>query len=467
MALEIKLSQKLSQSLVMTPQLQQAIKLLQLGRYDYLDAIEKELLENPLLETVNDLPDTSENNSEPEPAAGGDDFRLAEPDGNYLDTYPGGDKGSSHGGDDDWGGVEGFSDGEKGLFEHLSEQLGEFEFSAAQGDVANYIIGNLDRNGYLSCAICEIAERCQVEEDEVRFVLKQVQELDPPGIAALNLQDCLLIQLRHQGLANTIAARIVEEYLELLAGQKFDKIARALSVTVEEVYGAVTLIRSLEPRPGREFSNDLPQYIVPDVYVKKVGDEYVISLNDDGIPRLRLRQGYERLLEAGSSDGSAGKSFFQEKLKSANWIMRSIEQRRATIYKVARSIMRVQRDFLENGVSGLKPLVLRDIAEEINMHESTVSRVTTNKYIHTPHGVYELKYFFSSGLRGGEGDVSSESVKERIRQLIEAEEKKKPLSDQALEAILCKEGIEIARRTVAKYREAMGIASSSQRKKVF
>ncbi|HQH27997.1 MAG TPA: RNA polymerase factor sigma-54, partial [Oligoflexia bacterium] len=355
----------------------------------------------------------------------------------------------------------------EGLTSHLLWQLRTGDLSEADKDIAAHIIGNLDRNGYLCSSVDEIAHSCVQPLEDVDRVLAMVQTLDPPGIAARDLRECLLIQLDQLGFVGTLAWRIVAEHLGDLEVRRYDSIARKEHVPVEDVYEAVKEIQKLEPRPGRPFVDEAPIYITPDVYVRKIDSDYVITLNETGIPKLRLSAHYRELLSGAGDNSLVDKEYLQDRLRCASWLIRSIHQRQQTIYRVTESIMKFQREFLELGVSALKPLVLRDIAADVGMHESTVSRVTTNKYVHTPQGVFELKFFFSSGVRGAEGEVSSESVKERIRELISKENPLKPLSDQAIVKLLRDEGVDIARRTVAKYREMMGILSSSRRKKIF
>lgn len=461
MALEIKLNQKLSQTLVMTPQLQQAIKLLQLGRLDYLAVIEKELLSNPVLEDASEDSDpSSEHWADRRSRASADD----EPPGDYF-GYRASRSSSSDG--DRRAAIEGTLQSPEGLTSHLLWQLRTTDLLKEDEDIAAQIVGNLDRNGYLNCSIEELTQLCNRPEADVLHVLNAIQSLDPVGIAARDLRECLLLQLDALGQQSSLAWNIVSRHLEDVEHRKFDVIAQAEQVTVDAVYDAIKEIRKLEPRPGRPFADETPVYITPDVYVRKVGDDYVVSLNDSDMPKLRLNSEYQRLLEGHTSQGS-DKSYLQEKLRAAAWLIKSIEQRQQTIFKVTQSIMKFQREFLERGVSALRPLVLRDIAADVGLHESTISRVTTNKYVHTPQGVYELKFFFCSGLKSESGGcVSSESVKRRIGELIGAENPKRPLSDQAIANVLNGEGVDIARRTVAKYREMMGILSSSRRKKMF
>lgn len=475
MALEIKLNQKLSQSLVMTPQLQQAIKLLQLGRLEYLEVIEKELLENPVLE---------DGREEEEPSAKSNQENSKKKEGEgeaLLSDVRAGDQSEYHdclyeeslhsyqaksrNFDDDRSPLDSVASREAGLGSHLLWQLRASDIPLEDHDIAAIIFGNLDRNGYLRCSLEELAEQTPKPAEKIQEVLQVVQTFDPPGVAAASLAECLLIQLDQQGLSQSLMARIVEKHLGLLEVKKYDQIAKAEGVPVEEIYAAVKHIQSLEPRPGKEFAEDDPIYITPDIYVRKIGDEYLITLNDSGMPRLRVSSQYQELVSNGSQKNE--KEYLQDCIRSASWLIKSVHQRQQTIYKVTESIMKFQREFLEKGVAVLKPLVLKDVADDVGMHESTVSRVTTNKYVHTPQGVFELKFFFTSGLKSGSGEVSSESVKERIKALIAAEDPKKPLSDQSLVNELKAEGIDIARRTVAKYREMLGLLSSSRRKKVF
>lgn len=499
MALEIKLSQKLSQSLIMTPQLQQAIKLLQLGRVEYLEVLEKEMMENPMLEDgreegataespaaelPRDAESLIENVSEKPAAESGAERELLDLEEkaaarrdedaewvSYYDLYAD-STGSSFGPvrrgdfDDERPSLESSISKPEGLTSHLLWQLRTSELPEDCREIAFQIIGNLDHNGYLSSPLEDLGAECRCSAERVEKVLKIIQTLDPAGVGARDLRECLLIQLDQLGLSDSLSARIVEKHLDKLEVRRYDQIAREEGVDVENVYEALRQIQKLEPRPGRPFVDEAPVYITPDIYVRKVENEWVISLNEAGMPKLRLSPRYRDLLRNGNGD-LQGKEYLQDKVRSAAWLIRSVHQRQQTIYRVAESIMRFQREFLESGVSGLRPLVLRDVADDVKMHESTISRVTTNKYIHTPHGVFELKFFFSSGLRTGDGEISSESVKEQIREMVSAEDPAQPLSDQAIVEKLKANGVEIARRTVAKYREMMGVLSSSRRKKVF
>ncbi|MBP9837869.1 MAG: RNA polymerase factor sigma-54 [Proteobacteria bacterium] len=478
MALEIKLNQKLSQSLVMTPQLQQAIKLLQLGRMEYLEVIDQELISNPVLEDLRENDSNSEQHLTPSKNTETEFIELPDslPDSSiqirdYFGEHMPESNFYSHvrnsNIESEKNSLENRLCNQEGLFAHLISQIRSSEIKVSEQEIATYIIGNLDKNGYLSVSVEEIAEDAKCEVSEVETVLAIIQQFDPLGIGARDLRECLLIQLEASGMKDTLSWRIVSDNLAELEIKKYDVIAKKNGVLLEDVFEAVREIQKLEPRPGRSFVEEEPIYITPDVYIKKVGDNYVITLNDAGMPKLRLNPIYHEMLAKLQTATGEEKEYLSEKVRSATWLIKSIEQRQQTIYKVSQSIIRFQKEFLENGISALKPLVLKDVAEDLGMHESTISRVTTNKYIHTPHGVFELKFFFTSGLKSDGGDVSSESVKEKIRELVSKENPKKPLSDQAIVSALKKQGIDIARRTVAKYREMMSILSSSRRKQVF
>jgi len=498
MGLETKLVQKLSQSLLMTPQLQQAIKLLQLGRQEYLEAIEKELMENPLLEEAKETGPTISGIEHPVPQAENRPSELYDSSAGEevnknstettLEAKPADDTRQSTEWEDY---LENFSDFRgsatpKGLVdyedrpsaeatlskgqslcEHLLAQIRLTDLSEKDEEIALHIVGNLDKNGYLCATLEEIAQVCCCRESDVARVIEFIQSLDPPGVGARDLRECLIIQLDNQGRGASLEARIVQKHLDKLERRRYDLIAKAEQVAIEEVYKAVSAIKKLEPRPGRSFADEATRYIVPDIYVYKVGGEYVISLNEDGLPKLRVSPYYLTLLHSDEANNLPNRAYLNERLKAASWLIRSIMQRQQTIYRVTESIVKFQRDFLDHGISKLKPLVLKDVADDIQMHESTVSRVTTNKYVHTPQGVFELKFFFSTGIKTAEGDVSACSIKEKIKNIIAAESPENPISDQGIVDLLKKENINIARRTVAKYRESLGIESSSRRKKLF
>jgi RNA polymerase sigma-54 factor len=337
-----------------------------------------------------------------------------------------------------------------------------------QKEIGVHLIGNLDENGYLDVPVEEIAASTGSSTQTVTEVLKVIQRFDPVGVGARNTRECLLLQIDFLGLGGSLVERLVCDHLQDLENRRYEQISRALDVTTGEIVSAVSVIQSLEPMPGRGFSDDEPIYIVPDIYVMKVGDEYEIILNEDGLPKLKINSYYKDILGSKDDLSANAKAYIQEKLRSAAWLIKSIHQRQRTIYRVTESIVRFQREFLDHGITHLKPLVLRDVAEDIQMHESTVSRVTTNKYVFTPQGIFELKFFFNSSIRRVEGDdIASESVKEHIRNIIKLEDKKNPYSDEEIADILKKMNIRLARRTVAKYRETLKILPSRKRRAPF
>ena len=485
MGLETKLVQKMGQSLLMTPQLQQAIKLLQLGRLEYKEAIERELLENPALDEMREevqahgLPVPEQQPNEPtilsnpntsgtsddslgnsptvEPKADWDDFSDAFSD--YQGTASA--KGQSDFEDRPYQEVASCS--AESLDQHLLNQVRLYDFSEQDRLIAQHITGNLDRDGYLECTHEEIAAAASCDVEDVSMVADTLRFFEPVGTCTRSLQECLLTQLEFRGLGDSIESRIIKNHTDKLEKRKYDQIAKAEKVPLEEVARAIRSFRTLDPKPGRAYSDETTRYVVPDVYVQKVGNDWVITLNEEGIPRLRISPYYSELLK---EPDSGNKTYLTERLRAASWLIKSIQQRQQTIYRVTESIMKFQRPFLEHGIDKLKPLVLKDIADNIEMHESTVSRVTTEKYVHTPQGIFELKFFFTSGIKTSNGEISSSSVKERIKGIIAAEPPANPSSDQHIVEMLKAEKIDIARRTVAKYRESLGIASSSQRKKI-
>ncbi len=493
MALDLRLSQKQTQVMVMTPQLQQAIKLLQLGQMELVEEINQEMLENPMLELA-PPPDSAEaasrdsmsnpeydqtpdserrQNDEFADSAGASEERVREEFDweNYLGEYSSAPSTSlnvgSHESPEETPGFESFVASKTSLSEHLSWQ---WRFTAENERdlvLGSAVIGNLDDDGYLASTLEELAEETGATPEEMAAVVARVQELDPPGVAARDLSECLLIQLQRLEAGDSLAADICRHHLALVEKKDMPALCRALKATKEEVAMAIEAIRALEPRPGRAYNNTDSVYVTPDVYISKIGDEYVISLNEDGLPKLRLSREYRRLLTDKSAEGET-KKYLNEKLKGAAFLIRSIHQRQRTIYRVTEAIFKVQRDFLDYGVEHLRPLVLRDIAEELGFHESTISRVTTNKYVYTPQGLFELKYFFDSPINRFQGEaLASESVKNRIKQIIGAEDPQKPLSDQRIVEILRGSNIDIARRTVAKYREMLGLGSSSERRRMY
>lgn len=487
MALEIRQVQKLAQQLVMTPQLQQAIKLLQLSRLELEELIVRELEENPTLEEepAADAEEKSAGASEPEAELGNPapepkstrELAATEKIGTldwqeYLDTHSNAVHGSltaEAARDEDEGppSWEATLTKKTSLEDHLVWQLRLSHLSEREEAIGFYIIGNLDERGYLALSVEEVSQAVGASLEEVESVLKKIQFFDPVGVAARDVRECLLVQLEGLGLKDSLPARIVSDHLASLEGKRFEKLARELGVSIDEILDASHVISSLEPRPARGYEQEEIRTIIPDVVVEKVGDEYVIFLNDEGIPRLRVSPLYRQLSSGGLDDAEA-RQYLQEKVRAATWLIKSIHQRQQTLYRVTQSIFKFQRDFLEQGIGALKPMVLKDVADDIGMHESTVSRATANKYVHTPQGIFELKFFFQSGLRAGDGeDIASESIKEKIRKIIGEEDPRKPHSDQHIARLLRQESIDIARRTVAKYREAMGILPSSKRRQPY
>jgi RNA polymerase sigma-54 factor len=478
MALEQRLIQRLSQQLVMTPQLQQAIKLLQLSRMELVDEINQELQENPTLEltAADNDPEEEEHGPReekpvPEPAAA--EVKVTEKISeefdwdNYLGEYSSSPSTTSmYEAPEDAPSYESYVSAKTTLAEHLVWQWSLTDLTEKEHAIGVQIIGNLNSDGYLKAELQEIAELEGVEVEQVERILAKVQELDPVGVASRDLRECLLLQLIHLELGDSLPAMIVADHLHDLENKNYQKIAKVLKTSKEIVYAAEKIILSLEPRPGRQFNSDETQFISPDVYIHKVGGEYAIVLNEDGLPRLRVSNYYRELLSNSGAVNPQAKEYIQGKLRAATWLIRSINQRQRTIYRVTESIIKFQREFLDKGVEYLKPLVLRDVAEDVELHESTISRVTTNKYVHTPQGMFELKFFFDSPINRYHGEaMASESVKKRIKQIVSAEDPLRPLSDQRIVEMLQASDIDIARRTVAKYREMLGISSSSKRKK--
>jgi len=467
------------QSLIITQRLQQALKLLQMPTLELQQALKAELERNPLLEEVDEVEEVKELDDATKDAG----LKESEAEAPEATDAPSGEAQEKIEWEDYWpdSGWDGpvaprTSDpGEefyekvpitvKSLSDHLGEQLRLTELSETDQSIGEYLIGSLDPNGYLQSSLDEVAEAVQTTPEKVEEVLTVIQTFEPAGVGARNLQECLWIQLVQRSLEGTLASRIVQEQFDNLLNKRFGEIARALKCTVEDVQAAGDLIATLDPRPGQEVAAEETKYVVPDLVVERVGEEYVVSLNDRNVPRLRISNAYQHILRnKGANDES--RKFISEKFKSAKWLIDTIEQRRKTMIKVMRRIVEEQRDFFEKGVEGLKPLTLQQIATHIGMHESTVSRVTTSKYVQTPRGVFELKYFFSSGLSTDEGDdMSAKAAKEKILQLINGEDKLEPLSDQRIAEMLKEQGLQIARRTVAKYREALRILPARSRRR--
>ena len=490
MALELKLSLKLSQRLVMTPSLQQAIKLLQMTRLELEGALNQELVENPVLEEGEEAADDA-----PKEAAAdekGDDTQKDAAEDSKEDDF-----GSMSDVDldayfrDYWESsstprsyeereaipIENRVTKEDDLYAHLLWQLHMADISPVIREIGELIVGNLDADGFLTASAEELAAMRSAddggpyEEEQVQTALELVREFDPAGIACETLQESLLRQLDAlEEDPESTAYQIVRDHWDLFLRRQFQPLARLFGVPLRDLQPIVEQISVLDTHPGRRFSTDRTLYVEPDVVILKVGDEYVIQLNDDGLPKLRISRHYRDLLLQWRGDKSQpeAQQYVREKMRSAVWLIKCLDQRQKTIYKVADSIIRQQREFFERGIDYMRPLVLRDVADDIGMHESTVSRVVSNKYIHTPRGLFPMKFFFHSGIDREYGeDISSLTVKRKIKHLIDDEEPKRPLSDSELMRILNREGIHIARRTVAKYRDELRIPSSTDRKQIF
>ncbi len=488
MALEIRQNLKLSQQLVITPQLQQSIKLLQLSRMELLETVHNELLENPVLE---EDPETEEKLAKPEVKSEESETQdpselekkvvesqevMTEKNGevkepqefdweNYLNTYNAPEHIS--GGLEELPSYENTLSQKTNLTDHLLWQLHLSNFTKEEEELGAYVISSINDDGYLQDPLEEIAEKAGVPLEKVEYLLQRIQKFDPPGVGARDLKECLLLQIRFLTQDRALLEKLVSNHFGLLEIKDYRRIAREMKIPMDQVLHLAKLIHECEPRPGRPYSQSSAQYITPDAYVYKVGEEWVVVLNEDGLPKLQISNFYRNMIPTMKSQDET-KDYLQTKLRSALWFIKSIHQRQRTLYKVLKAIVKFQKDFFEKGIEHLKPMILRDVAEEISMHESTVSRVTTHKYVHTPRGIYELKYFFNSGLQTSEGEsVANETIKDRIRQIISQENPKSPLSDQEIAEMLKSSKIEIARRTVAKYREMAGILSSSKRKQLF
>lgn len=480
MALEQKLALKLAQKLVMTPSLQQAIKLLQMTRIELETAVTAELEQNPLLEEtatsdfrMDSIPTDSASKSLGEEAPSQSPVEDFDPASLYdtADNYTLGSSSlGSEGEVNDFQPFERIAARAGGLVDHLEWQLLMLTLDERTKETCRFIIGNLDEDGFL-CSTCEEMAGLFDEKrtpEEVEAALVVVRDLDPIGVAYPDLQSSLLRQIQDHAEHEHFGAAelLIRDYWQPLLQKRFDQISKLTGLKNDEIQSAVELISHLEIRPGRRFSNESAQYIEPDVYVIKVGSDYVVQLNENGLPRLRVSRFYSRMLRDGGGDREADQ-YIREKMRSAIWLIRSIDQRQRTIYKVASSIVLQQKAFFDFGIGAMRPMVLRDVAEDIGMHESTVSRVVSNKYMHTPQGILPMKFFFHSKIDRDSGDdISSLSVKQRIRQLIQDENPAKPLSDSDLSASFKKDGINIARRTIAKYRDELGIPSSSDRRRL-
>ena len=483
------LKQQMKQTLgmTMTPQLQQAIKILQMSVTELQHEINDALVENPTLEEGHEAMEADSSVSNIGAAGEGEDKK------NPTENQSPKDEITDAKDDFDWQTYVEQSSGNReympttknfnpdelpdfeqilskptSLYDHLRWQLRlSVPDDSKEMEIGEEIIGNLNDDGYLVVLVEELEQRLGVDRAEIEAVLFRIQRFDPPGVAARDLKECLMIQAEQLEYHDDLV-ELIENYMPELETKNYASIAKGMEMELEDVVEICKLVHQMEPKPGRMFASGEPSYVVPDIYVVNSAGKFSVVLNEDGIPRLKVSKTYQDQLNNGDLKGEA-KSYVKDKLKGAVWLMRSIYQRQRTIYRVTESILHRQMDFFLKGPQHLKPMVLKDVAEELELHESTISRVTTNKFVHTPHGIFELKYFFNSAISrsDGEGDMASESVKQKIKELIGAEDPKKPLSDQAVAKALKEENISIARRTVAKYREALGILPSNKRKKYF
>src|SRR3954452_21851365 len=477
MGIQQKLHTKLVQKLILTPSLQQAIKLLPMSTLELSDLLNQEMVENPMLEEV----PTEE--LQPADAAATPEKQPEQP-ANKTDTWDDQDYEYFFGDYLDDGyrprapqeikelpPIENTLSTASSLSDHLMWQLSMQTDEVALRDIGSAIVGHLDGDGYLLASFEELAAMGPWPVAEVERALRLVQGFDPTGVAARDLQECLLLQLRHLGLEGTPTEKIVTDHLRLLQNHQVPEIARKLGMTIDDLKEHIEVIRHLDPKPGSRYNPTQSQYVIPDVYIVKVEDQYVAALNEEGLPQLRISPVYRRLLDksgTGTEQNDETRAYVKDKFRSALWLIKSVDQRQKTIHKVATSIINFQREFLDHGIEYLRPLVLRDVANDIGMHESTVSRVVNNKYMHTPQGVFEMKYFFHSGISSSYGEsVSSVTIKQRIKKIIEFEDAKRPLSDSKIVSILQKEGLVLARRTIAKYREELRIPTSNQRKVLY
>ncbi len=479
MALESRLELKLSQKLVLTPQLQMAIKLLQMPQLELQQALTQELVENPFLEETVDISSSDADDFTPEER---ESFEASEErdeaeiplerlmgstNDDYFDerSYDGRDLGYFTPGNVTQPSFEYFLTTAADLFDHLIWQLRLSREPEAVRSIGETIIGNIDENGYLMVSNEELQEVTSSDAETVEKAVRLVQSFDPPGIAARDIKECLHLQLKALKLEDTLVDNLVLHNLDSIGKRKYSQLAKTYDVSLEDIMAAVKIIEGLDPKPGGNFSAPSTNYITPDVYIIKTDTGYQIVLNDDGLPRLRINSYYQRLLNNKNSIPKEDRQYLEDKLRSAVWLMKSLDQRNKTIYRVTECILTYQREFFDLGVNSLKPLNLKDIATELNLHESTISRVTSNKYLSCPRGLYGFRFFFSNAIQGEFGEISSTSVKDMVKKIISEEDSAKPLSDMRIVDIFKGQNISIARRTIAKYREELKIPSQSQRKR--
>ncbi|MEW6067084.1 MAG: RNA polymerase factor sigma-54 [Nitrospirota bacterium] len=477
MALENRLEIRLAQKLILTPQLQQAIKLLQMPYLELSEFLNQELVENPFLEeAVDDLPTEQLIQEEKEfvedediredaevPLEGFMNFTVDE----YFEEREaeGKDVGYFNPGTVTPPSFEQFLTKAPDLYDHLLWQLRLSNEPAEIRKIGEIIIGNIDENGYLRASLEEIIEKVNIQRETAEKALHLIQSFDPPGVGARDVKECLLLQLGPLNLRGTIVEKIITNNMDDLEKKRYSPIARQYNLALKDVMAAVKVIEGLEPKPCRNFSSASVVYIAPDVYVVKIEDGYQIILNDDELPKLKLNSFYKKLIQQNNAS-KEDKQFLLERLRSAEGLLKSLDQRNKTIYRVTESLLGFQREFFDKGIKYIKPLTLKDVASELNMHESTISRVTSRKYLSCNNGIFNFRVLFSNALPGETGNISSTSVKELIKKIVAEENSQKPFSDQYISDMLKKNGITIARRTIAKYREELGIPAQMHRRKI-
>lgn len=474
MEMKMNLNLKMSQKLVMTPMLQQAIKLLPLARLELAQLVRQEMVDNPVLEELLEEEDEEQGENQQEP--GQNEEPTSEPeqdtssqeqeidwDSYFQDNI---DRGMSIESYAEKPSIEATYKKEASLADHLMWQLDLSVDSETDKFIGSCIIGNIQNDGYLCSDLEEIAGISQSDEINVLRVLEIIQTFEPTGVAARSLKECLMIQARAMPDKNPNVEILIENYLERLEDRFLQKVASELKIDLEDILGALDIIKGFCPKPGLLFSSEGVDYVIPDLVVIKTSEGYDVLLNDEGVPNLKISSYYHNLLKT-TKEGQT-KEYLEDKYRSALWLIKSIDQRRQTIYKVGKSIVKLQKDFLDGGLSYLQPMVLKDVAKDIEMHESTVSRITTNKYIDTPQGVFELKFFFHSGIKSYMGSsMSSIRVKNMIKEIIKEEDGRSPLTDDQMVEALMRKNAKIARRTITKYRKELNIPPASKRKKLF
>ena len=471
MAMEMKmnLNLKMSQKLVMTPMLQQAIKLLPLARLELAQLVRQEIIENPVLEEILeeevDSFDEKNNDDEDSFSDSTQDSQEQEIDwDSYFQNNV--DQGMSADSLAERPSIEATYKKEASLSDHLFWQLNLTIDSDEDKFIGSCIIGNIQKDGYLGAELSEIAEISQTDESNVERVLKIIQKFEPLGVAARSLQECLMIQAHELPEKNPLVEKLIEKYLDRLEDRFLPKVAAELKTDLDEVLDALHILRKFTPKPGIVFNSEAIDYIAADLVVIKTDTGYDVSLNDEGVPDIKINAFYQNLLK-NSKEGQT-KEYLEDKYRSALWLIKSIDQRRQTIYKVGKSIVKLQKSFLDHGLPYLQPMVLKDVAKDIEMHESTVSRITTNKYIDTPQGLFELKFFFHSGIKSYMGNnLSSIRVKNMIKEVVAEEDGNSPLTDDQMVQVLMRKNAKIARRTITKYRKELNIPPASKRRKFF